>query len=182
MIVIERLDRTKHNRLAFSCGKEPLDRFLQEVAHQAFTKNIAATYVAIDLEAPDRILGFYSVCNFQLHAGELPEVERKRRRLPGNLLPATLIGRLAVDKSVAGRGLGSWLLIDALARCFRAGQQIAATAIVVDALDDDFVPFYEQYGFQRCNPETKKLFIMMDTVGQLDAVRAQVDPDEQRAI
>lgn len=172
---IERLDCTKHNRLAFACGKEPLDRFLHETAHQAFQKNIAATYVAVDPNEPAKIIGYYSVCSFQIDAGEIDIVERKRRRLPaGRLLPATLIGRLAVHSEHQGKGLGADLLFDALVRSYIAGRQIASTAIVIDAMDEGVVGFYEQYGFRRCAPESLKMYIMMHTVGQLEIVQRRV--------
>jgi predicted GNAT family N-acyltransferase len=177
--MIERLDRTKHNRLAFSCGKETLDRFLHETAHQAFVKNVAVTYVITDSEEPDRILGFYTVSNFQIDAGEMPEVVRRRYALPNGRLPATLIGRLAVARSEQKRGLGAHLMIDAMVRCCLAASSIASTAIVVEAIDEDVVPFYEPYGFTRFSEESRKLFIMMATVRQLPLVKRRMGEVQQ---
>jgi GNAT superfamily N-acetyltransferase len=174
MILIERLDRARHNRLAFSCGKDQLDRFLHETAAQAFSKNIAATYVAVHPNEPTKILGFYSVSNFQIDAGELPDVISRRFALPNGRLPATLIGRLAVVNEMQGLRLGSHLLIDALIRCALAGEQVASSAIVVDALDENVVPFYEQFGFTRFSEGSRRLFIMMATVRELDIVRLRI--------
>jgi len=174
MTIIERLDRATHNRIAFSCGKESLDRFLHETAHQAFKKNLAATFVAVNPEFPGRILGYYSVCNFQIDAQELPDLVRRRYRLPRHLVPATLIARLAVDLTVQGQGIGGYLLLDALIRCFQAGLEVASAAIIVDALEEAIVPFYEQYGFQRYAPDSLKHFIMMDTVAQLELVQKKI--------
>ena len=174
MIVIERLNRDMHNRVAFSCGKESLDRFLHETAHQAFKKNLAATFVAVKPEEPTRILGYYSICNFQIDAQELPEVIRRKHGLPRHLVPATLIARLAVDSSAQRHGIGGYLVFDALARCFRAGLEVASTTIIVDALEEDIVSFYEQYGFQRYALDSLKLFIMMETVAQIDEIQTRI--------
>lgn len=174
MVTIERLDRAKHNRFAFTSGTDQLDRFLHETARQAYSKNLAMTYVAIDPEDSSKILGFYSVSSFQLDAGELPEVISKRFALPNSRLPATLIGRLAVAKEAQGQGLGPFLLMDALVRCAMAAEQVASTAIVVDAIDEEKVGFYEQYGFQRCSENSTRLFIMMQTVRQLDMVAKRI--------
>lgn len=174
MLIIERLDRTKHNRLAFSCGKDVLDRFLHETAHQAFVKNIAATYVIVDENEPDRILGFYSVSNFQIDAGELPDVIRRRYALPNGRIPATLIGRLAVAEAEQRKKLGTHLMIDALIRCCLAAEQVASTAIVVEALDEDVVPFYEQYGFMSFSETSRKLFLMTATARELEIVQKRL--------
>jgi GNAT superfamily N-acetyltransferase len=70
----------------------------------------------------------------------------ERRRLPRYpILPAVLIGRLAVDTRYQGRQIGSALIIDALRRSARAAP--ASFGLIVDAKDDQAAAFYRRHGF-----------------------------------
>lgn len=62
-------------------------------------------------------------------------------------VPLLLIGRLALDSSVRGKGLGAELLSDAIRRCCAAAAIAGARAILAHAIDDEAVKFYEHYGF-----------------------------------
>jgi GNAT superfamily N-acetyltransferase len=170
--VIERLDRLKHDRGAFSCGQESLDRFLKENAQQALAKNISVAFVAVNVEDPSRVLGFYSLSSLTIEAGEIPELERRHLRLPDHRLPATLVGRLAVDQRSQGRGMGANLVADALARSYLASRSIASAAVVVDALDARAAGFYAGYGFRPCDERSRRLYVMMAMVARIfDAKR-----------
>jgi GNAT superfamily N-acetyltransferase len=86
------------------------------------------------------------------------------------LVPVVLLGRLAIDHDYQGRGLGAVLLFDALRRAFAVGtQQIAAVAVIVDALHERARAFYERYGFQRFSDDEYRLFLPMWTIAQLIA-------------
>ena len=63
------------------------------------------------------------------------------------VMPATLIGRLAVDRHYQGRGYGEFLLVDALRRALISTLQIGSVAVVVDAKDDKSKAFYEHFQF-----------------------------------
>jgi len=75
------------------------------------------------------------------------------------MLPAILMGRLAVDSRYHRRGFGEFLLLDAFARTLR--NEIAAFAFVVDAKDDRAEDFYRHYGFQPLSVLTRRLFLPM---------------------
>jgi len=77
----------------------------------------------------------------------LPEAQRKG--IP-NPIPAMLIGRFAVDKSLQGRGLGKMLLFDALGRAVRASNEVGIFAVRVDAFSESAKQFYLKYGFIEC--------------------------------
>ena len=96
----------EHNRLAFTCGNDKLDRYLHEIAHQAKRKGTAATFVAIDSENPGVIMGYYSLSNYVISGIEIPDFARRRQGLPKHSVGATLLGRLAVSISAQGRGVG----------------------------------------------------------------------------
>jgi predicted GNAT family N-acyltransferase len=75
-----------------------------------------------------------------------------------------LLGRLAVDTRYRGRRLGELVLLDALKRALRYSSQIAALAVVVDAIDETAASFYERYGFQHLTDDPRRLFIAMKTI------------------
>lgn len=166
-MVIEPISRN-HNRLAFSCGNDKLDCYLQENAQQAKRKGLACTFVAVDPRTdPCRILGYYSLSNFLIHGIDIPEVVRKARGLPEHQVGATLLGRLAVDKAAQRRGIGPMLVADALKRAYMVSGDVGSTAVVVDAIDENRISFYKQFGFIAMTSSDLRMLMMMDTVGEL---------------
>jgi predicted GNAT family N-acyltransferase len=93
--------------------------------------------------------------------------ENRRAGLPRAQVPAALLGRLAVDVRQQRRGLGEFLLIDALRRISIAAAHVAAHAVVLDAIDDDAKRFYERYGFLELTDNPLHLFLPMASVRQL---------------
>ena len=88
------------------------------------------------------------------------------RKLPRYLLvPATLLGRLAVDRHHRGKGYGRFLLADALFRAVRS--EIASFAVVGDAKDDNARRFSERESFLRFPDQPMKLFRPMADIEQL---------------
>ncbi len=155
----------QHDRTGFSCGAEALDRYLKQQARQDAEKRVAAPFVAV--RAPDtRVLGFYTLSASVLTLGELPEeLARKLPRYPQ--VPVTLLGRLAVDHTAKGQGLGEHLLLDAMHRSLVHADAIAAMAVVVDAKDGDAAAFYRHFGFLPLQTSPRRLFVPMRTVAQL---------------
>jgi len=162
----EPLDRKKHNRAAFSCGQESLDRYLKEHATQEIKKRVAAVYVL----TPDgkTIAGYYTLSQYAVEAGELPPELVQQLRLPKyDKLPATLLGRLARSKEFKGGGLGELLLMGALKRALEHSRNIASVAVVVDAIDENAHVFYRRYGFIDIPNHPNRLFLPIKTVAQL---------------
>lgn len=73
--------------------------------------------------------------------------ERVRKGMPKHPIPAVLLSRLAVDRSVQGQGLGAFMLGDAMVRALAASDEIGARLLLVHALDDRARDFYVQFGF-----------------------------------
>jgi GNAT superfamily N-acetyltransferase len=163
-ISVEPLGR-QHDRTAFHCGSDALDRYLKQQARQDTDKRVAAPFVAVN--PPDkRVLGYYTLSASVLTLADLPdELARKLPRYPQ--LPVTLLGRLAVDQSSKGQGLGQHLLLDALHRSLAHADQIAAMAVVVDAKDEAAASFYRHYGFLTLQAQPSRLFVPMRPVAQL---------------
>ena len=93
-----------HDRSGFSSGNEELDRYLKNQAGQDARRNIAAPFVLVE-ERGTAVCGYYTLSAFAIDLTDLPEdIARKLPRYP--VVPATLLGRLAVDMRLRGRGLG----------------------------------------------------------------------------
>lgn len=154
-----------HDRVAFNCGIDVLNRYIREQAGQDSTKKIAATFVLIG-NTPVKIAGYYSLSSTSINVGELPEaVAKKLPRYP--LMPATLIGRLAVDRRYQGRGCGELLLVDALKRSLVSTKQIGSVAVVVDAIDDSAKAFYAHFQFILLEGFSHRLFLPMKVIENL---------------
>jgi GNAT superfamily N-acetyltransferase len=150
------------DRGSFSSGIEPLDRYFRTQAGQDARKNMAATFVLVLQDGA--IGGYYTLSSTAVRLGELPP--RTARRLPRYpLVPATLLGRLAVDRRQQGRGYGRFLLADALMRAVRS--EIVSFAIVVDAKDEAARSFYEREGFFPFPDRPMKLFRPMADIRKL---------------
>lgn len=152
----------QHDRSAFESGVEPLDRYFRIQAGQDARKNMAAPFVLVLSDGT--VAGYYTLSSSAVNLGELPEkAVRKLPRYP--LVPATLLGRLAVDRRHQGKGYGRFLLADAL---FRAvSSQIASFAVVVDAKDENARRFYERESFLPFPDHPMKLFRPMADIEQL---------------
>jgi GNAT superfamily N-acetyltransferase len=148
----------EHERRAFSCGVPDLDAYLRERAGQDVRRHLATTFVL--LESGPAVLGFYTLSQQIISLDDLPPAAaRKLPRYP--LLPATLIGRLAVHIQRRGQGLGSLLLMDALHRSWRAAKTVASYAVRVDATDEEAREFYLRCDFIAFPNERLKLFFPM---------------------
>lgn len=93
----------------------------------------------------------------------MPSTARKLPRYP--LLPATLLGRLAVDRRHQGKGYGRFMLADALFRAYRS--EIASFAVIVDAKDENARRFYQRESFLPFPDLPIKLFLPMADIAQL---------------
>lgn len=154
-----------HDRAAFSCGSEPLDRYLRQQARQDAEKRVAAAFVLTEPPAP-RVLGYYTLSASVVELGELPAtMAKKLPRYPQ--LPVTLLGRLAVAQGMKGRGFGQLLLVDAMRRSLAAAGEIAAMALLVDAKDESAEAFYRHFGFLPLQGQPKRLFLSMATIAAM---------------
>lgn len=156
----------KHDRAAFSCEQERLNTYLRQQAGQDVRKRVAAVYVL----TPDgkTIAGFYTLSQFAINAGELPEEQARKLRVPKyDKLPATLLGRLARSLDFKGAGIGERLLMDALKIALQHSRKIASMAVVVDAKDDRAREFYRSFGFIDLPGHAGRMFIPMKTVEEL---------------
>ena len=158
---IEPLSRS-HDRTSFSCGVDSLNRYLKNQAGQDLRRRIAATFVATFKDEP-RVWGYYTLSAYAIDPGALPApIQRRMPRYP--LVPATLLGRLAVDQEMRRRGLGEFLLVDALRRSLLHSAEVASTVVVVDAIDESAHSFYRRFDFEPLPDHPRRLFLPMAAV------------------
>ncbi len=144
---------SQHDRTNFSCGVSELDRYLQRQASQDARRLIAAPFVLV---MPDGTIGgYYTLSATAVSLSDLPiETARRLPRYP--LVPAFLLGRLAVDQRYQGQRWGRFLLADALHRCVNS--EIPGFAVVVNAIDDNARRFCEREGFLSLPETPNRLF------------------------
>ncbi len=148
-----------HDRAGFNSDSEPLNRYLCEQATQDVRRRVAACFVALADE--QRIAGYYTLASSSLLLTDLPtSTGKKLPRYP--TVPAVRMGRLAVDQTFKGQGLGGALLADALDRAVRS--EIAAFALMVDAKDETAAAFYRYHGFIALPDSPMTLFLPLTTV------------------
>lgn len=151
-----------HNRKAFTCKKPALAEYLHSHARQNDKKNIAKSFVAVDNE--NSVLGYYSLSTSNIEYKEIPK--EYPRGLPQYPIPAVLIGKLAVDESTEGQGLGSRLLIDAFQRILIISEEVAVKVVLVEAIDEEAKSYYLHFGFIELPGHNLKLFLPIETIQQ----------------
>lgn len=150
-----------HERGEFSCGKAPLDVFLRTQAGQYARKRVGRTFVAVRPDST-KVIGYYTLAASAVAFADVPAEASKK--LPKHPVPCVLLGRLAVDLSSRGIGLGADLLIDALRRTLRLADELGVFAVHTHAIDDDARGFYEKFGFSPMLDQPRHLFMPIETV------------------
>ena len=145
MLEEQRLDTSIHDRAAFDCGVAELNEYLRRYATQDRRRNVSQIYVLVDSDNTNQILGYYTLSAAQVESMEIAHDER--RRLPRYPIPAFRMGRLAIRSESQNTGLGEVILGCAVERCLKARKEVAAFALIVDALDESAKSYYEHFGF-----------------------------------
>ena len=165
VLTIEPLDSSRHHRSLFCCGEDSLDNYIRKQASQDFKKKVAIVFVLVDSPNTD-VIAYYTLSAYTIELVNLNESFAKQLpRYP--LLPATLLGRLAVDRTYQGQHFGELMLIDALKKALLATAQIASLAVIAEALDSRAVKYYQKYGFQQFKQNPMKLYLPMKSVEKL---------------
>ena len=165
-LTIELLNSKIHRRVDFDCGVESLNRYLMKTASQDLKIKVATVFVLVD-KPDNQVLAYYTLSAFTIEVEELDSaLSKKLPRYPR--LPATMLGRLAVDLKYHKQHLGRLMLIDALKRADQNTEQIASIAVVVDAIDENAVKFYQKYGFTCFVSQPLRLYLSMRAISSLE--------------
>ena len=133
-----------HNRAAFDCGDDDLNLYLRRYARQNHESGGAKCIIATPADMPVRIIGFYTLSRASIAYSRTPAIVKKG--LARYDVPVFRLGRLGVDRSVQGRGLGGALLLRAADRCIRVAQEVGGIALLIDAKNARAAQWYESDG------------------------------------
>ena len=132
---------TDHQLDDFACNVDSLNDWLKKRAYQNQLSGASRTYVVLEGK---RVVGYYCLASGALALNDAPT--QVRRNMP-NPIPVAILGRLAVDQSFQGKGLGVALLQDAVVRTAQAGGILGICGLLVHALLIETKAFYEHHGF-----------------------------------
>jgi ribosomal protein S18 acetylase RimI-like enzyme len=155
---------SSHKKEDFNSGTSSLDNYLHTQAKQDVKRRLSACFVLSDNEG--KVKGYYTLSSTSIPRHLVPDALRKN--LPPSYidLPATLLGRLAIDTTFQGQRLGELLLIDALRRSLSVSKEIASLVVVVDPLNNSAKTFYNKFGFILL-PDSGKMFLQMSALAKL---------------
>jgi len=135
--------QTTHKVDSFDCGEQVLNTYLQKHALQSQRSYGTVTYVSV---SNNKVVGYYSLLYGSISRESAPErMSKGLGSYPA--IPVIVLARLAIDRSMQGKGLGKGLLKDALYRASSAAELAGLRAFVVHAKDETAKAFYEQYDF-----------------------------------
>ena len=173
-----------HKRESFRCREPALTDYL--TGSKVF-RDLAnfSTVVHVCADARQVVWGYFTLHNYTIQRHELlcslhgPDwetptdraVKRRlgelRRAFPYPEVGVTLLGKLATHQLLKGTGFGAALMLEMLKKVWQAAQLTASRALLLDAKNDTLVRVYEGYGFTLLSADDRRMFLLMDTIGQL---------------
>ena len=148
----------QHDLTAFACGERLLDDWLRQGALKNEGR-FSRTFVTCDA---NRVVGYYCLSAGAIERAATPG---KIRRNATDTIPVSVVGRLAISRSHAGRGLGADLLWDALLRTAAVSQSIGIRAVLVHAKDAAAKRFYLRCAeFLEYPSENLTLFLPIESI------------------
>lgn len=151
-----------HRRADFACEEESLNDYIRKFALQNQQAGLAQTWVLSPEDDSSEIAGFYSLSAAQVSFEQAPaDVTRRQPRYP---IPAVRISQLARDKKYKGTGVGSRLVALALKEIAATAAGIGVRLVLVDAVNERAVAFYESFGFQRLRDNRLSLVVSLADV------------------
>jgi GNAT superfamily N-acetyltransferase len=152
-----------HDRKAFDCGEPALNKYLARYARQNHESGGAKTFIAgLTTDEPSRVLGYYTLAPASLAYGRVPSIVT--RGLGRYEVPVFRLGRLAVDRSVEGQGLGGRLLLAAGIRCLAVAEQVGGVALLIDAKSERAAAWYRGYGAVALEDAPMSLILPLATI------------------
>lgn len=126
---------------SFDSGVASLDDWLRRRARANQVSGASRTYAAA---VAGRVVGYYCLASGAMTVADAPGGIRRNMPDP---IPMAVLGRLAVDRSWQGKGLGKALLQDAVLRTARAANIMGVRGLLVHAISEPARVFYEHHGF-----------------------------------
>lgn len=147
----------------FDCGEPSLNNFLRDRALNNNSTGASRTFVTT---MDDQVVGYYALSTGSVERADAPK--RMQRNQPPTV-PVILLGRLAVDETHKGLGLGANLLRDAILRVVRTAENVGVRALLVHALHEEAQDFYMHYDFEPSPTDELHLFLLVSDARSLIA-------------
>jgi GNAT superfamily N-acetyltransferase len=151
-----------HDRKSFDCGSPELNAYLDRYARQNHESGGAKTFVAVSPAAPARVMGYYSISPGAVEFARVPA--KLTKKLGRYDVPVFRLGRLAIDRSVQGQGLGGDLLLAAGERALAVAAEVGGIALAIDAKDEKAAKWYERFGALVLLDDPLKLVLSLDII------------------
>lgn len=155
-LLVEPLEK-QHNRNGFDCGVPDLNHWFQRTANQHKRKGISKTFVAVEPDQPKEVVGFFAMNGAEIDSRDLPPPFHKK--LPDRV-SSPYLGRLAVSVDHQGKGVGAFLLFEAIERAEEAIERIGGVGLLVHA-KPNAIQFYEQFDFAQMADDPQHLFLRL---------------------
>ncbi len=153
-----------HNRKNFSCGEEILNNYIKHQVSQDIKKKLTVCFVLVDEN--EEVKGFYTLSNSSIPKVFVPEKFQKSLPRAYSDIPVTLLGRLAIDETIAKQGQAKRLLMDAFKESYLISEtKLGSMAVVVDPINNQVESFYETFGFLKL--DNGKMFKAMRAIAEL---------------
>jgi GNAT superfamily N-acetyltransferase len=147
-----------HDVAGFECGEHTLDHWLKHRALRNQGRGAARTYIVCTNQ---QVVAYYCLATGFIASEFAPS--RIRRNMP-DPIPVMLLGRLAVDLSSQELGLSKALLQDAILRTVQVSEVVGVKALLVHALSESAVSFYESHGFHPSPTNPRTLFLPLSEI------------------
>jgi ribosomal protein S18 acetylase RimI-like enzyme len=134
---------------------------LHKIARQHITKNIAKTFVLVDIDNPTVIIAYMTLVVCEIFADEIPHSWKKKYL---KKIPAAKLARLAVSTQQQRQGYGKLLVIDAMQKTLNVANSIGVTGLFVDAKNEHAKNHYDQFGFISLPEQLNTLFLPLQTL------------------
>ena len=145
----------QHELETFSCGTDSLDQWLRRRALKDQRNGASRTFVVCD---GAKVVAYYALASGAVVLDAAPG--HFRRNMP-DPIPVVILGRLAIDQSQQGRGMGRALVRDAGQRILHAADAIGIRGVIVHALSAEAKAFYERVGFEASPLDPMTLMITL---------------------
>lgn len=130
-----------HNFESFDCGVTSLNKWIQKQSLKNELSGASRTFVIC---SENEVVGYYALATGSVMRQQAPG---KIKRAMPDPIPVMILGRLAVEKSQQGLGLGIGLLRDAILRTYNVSQHVGVRALLVHTLSESARDFYLYNGF-----------------------------------
>ncbi|MGJ0192675.1 GNAT family N-acetyltransferase [Pantoea sp. RRHST58] len=127
----------------FNCGRPALNEFLQKHLAAQHRQNVLKAYLLVTDDPVPEVMGYYTLSGGSYARAAVTRAFQKQAA-PYHETVCIIIGRLAVDQRIAGKGFGTQLVLDALRVAYAAADAVGIYAVMVEAKDDQAAGFYRE--------------------------------------